>query len=116
MNAHSRDKSTAWEFIEWATGKSLLLRSAFEGNMNPTRASTWEDSSFQERAAHWGDFAGVARRLVEDVSDVLVTPAVNYIDVARRWTRALRDAFAGTDSLENCLSIAASDMERLVAR
>jgi multiple sugar transport system substrate-binding protein len=116
MNAHSRDKSTAWEFMEWATGKSLLLRSASEGNMNPTRKSVWEDTSFQERASSWGDFATVARHLVDEVADVLVTPAVNYIDVARRWTGAIRDAYAGADSLEGCLSKAASDIEALVAR
>ena len=40
MNSRSREKDAAWEFMEWATGKSHLLRSAFEGNMNPTpRAS-----------------------------------------------------------------------------
>lgn len=116
MNANSPDKNTTWEFMEWATGKSLLLRSAFEGNMNPTRASVWEDSSFQERAAAWGDFAGVARQLAENVSDVLVTPAVNYIDVARRWTGALRDAYGGADSLEGCLTKAASEIDTLVAR
>ncbi len=116
MNANSRDKDTAWEFMEWATGKALLLRSAFEGNMNPTRTSVWEDSGFQERAAGWGDFASVARQLVEDVGDVLVTPAVNYIDVARRWTGALRDAYAGADSLEGCLTKAASEIDELVAR
>ncbi len=115
MNATSRDKNTAWEFMEWATGKTFLLRSAFEGNMNPTRKSIWEDSSFQERASGWGDFVGVAWQLVEDVADVLVTPAVNYIDVARRWTGALREAYAGTDSLEGCLSKAASDIDELVA-
>jgi ABC-type glycerol-3-phosphate transport system substrate-binding protein len=116
MNANSPDKNTTWEFMEWATGKSLLLRSAFEGNMNPTRASVWEDSRFQERAAAWGDFAGVARQLAENVSDVLVTPAVNYIDIARRWTGALRDAYGGADSLEGCLTKAASEIEALVAR
>ena len=45
--------------------------------MNPTRTSVWQDRSFQERAPHWGDFYIVSSQLVEEVADVLATPAVN---------------------------------------
>jgi len=41
---------------------------------------------------------------------------VNYIEVARRWTRALRDAYRGDGSLDSCLAAAASDIDRLVIR
>lgn len=115
MNARSRDKDTAWEFLEWATGRQLLRQSAFEGNMNPTRRSTWEDPQFQELAAGWGDFARVSRRLAEEIGEVLVTPAVNYIEMARRWTRALREAYPGTESLAACLQRAAADIDELAA-
>jgi multiple sugar transport system substrate-binding protein len=115
LNARSRDQGTAWEFMEWATGAPFLLQSAFEGNMNPTRASTWDDAGFQERGAGWGDFVPVSRRLIEDIAEVLVTPAPNYIDIARRWTAALRDAFSGHGSLEDCLRTAASDIDVMAA-
>ena len=62
-------------FIEWATGRSFLLRSAFEGNMNPTRRSIWDDDRFRAHTAGWGDFHDVARHLVERDASVLVTPA-----------------------------------------
>jgi len=84
--------------------------------MNPTRKSVWADARFRERASGWGDFAAVASKLIDDVADVLVTPAVNYIDIARRWTRALRDAYADIDSLESCLTKAAAEIDELVAR
>lgn len=116
MNARSRDKDTAWAFIEWATGRQFLLRSAFEGNMNPTRASVWDDPKFQDLSAGWGDFVSVARHLAGGGGEVLVTPAVNYIDLARRWTRALREAYAGAASLESCLTGAARDIEQMLAR
>ena len=38
MNSRVRDRDAAWRFVEWATGREFLLRSAFEGNMNPTRS------------------------------------------------------------------------------
>ena len=64
MNARSTNKASAWRFIEWAAGKAFLLRSAFEGNMNPTRRSTWDDPRYVETARNWGDFYSVARQLV----------------------------------------------------
>jgi len=85
VGGHERtlpDKSSGVGVHRVGDRKVASSQVRLRGQHDPTRASTWEDSSFQERAAHWGDFAGVARRLVEDVSDVLVTPAVNYIDVA----------------------------------
>jgi multiple sugar transport system substrate-binding protein len=115
MNAHSRDKGTAWAFMEWATGRQFLLRSAFEGNMNPTRASVWDDPAFADLASGWGDFVTVARQLVGGAADVLVTPAVNYIDVARRWTAALREAYVGAAPLESCMATAERDIQQLMA-
>jgi multiple sugar transport system substrate-binding protein len=116
MNAHSRDKDTAWAFLEWATGKKFLLRSAFEGNMNPTRRSVWQDQSFIDFSSQWGPFSSVAQTLINDVADVLVTPCVNYIDVARRWTTALRDGFRNPDDIDELFGAAARDIDRIVAR
>jgi hypothetical protein len=68
------------------------------------------------RAQQWHEFPGVAMELVSNLGEVLVTPAVNYIAVARRWTRALRDAYRGEGSVEQCLAEAAGDIDRLVVR
>jgi multiple sugar transport system substrate-binding protein len=116
MNARSGAPDAAWEFMEWASSREFLTRAALQGNMNPTRRSTWADPEFAERASQWHGFSGVAMELVNDLADVLVTPAVNYIDVARRWTRALRDAYRGEGSLAECLGAAASDIDRMVVR
>ncbi|MGH8290525.1 MAG: extracellular solute-binding protein [Steroidobacteraceae bacterium] len=116
MNSRSRNKDAAWEFMEWATGRDFLLRSTYEGNMNPTRRSTWDSSRFLEAAAAWGDFAVVARKLVEEIAEVQVTPCVNYIEVARRWTRALLDAYQDPASVETHLRAAAAEIDVLVDR
>jgi len=114
MNAHSRDKDTAWEFMQWATGKEFLLASSFEGNMNPTRTSVWDHPGFREFSSGWGAFADVSRLLVEEVGDVLVTPSTRYIEVARRWTTALRGAYTDPDSLERLIAEAAADIDRII--
>lgn len=79
--------------------------------MNPTRRSTWDDEGFRELASAWDDFAAVARQLVEEVAQVLVTPRADYIAVARRWTRALLDAYADLDGLEGHLQAAAVEID-----
>ena len=95
MNSRARDRDAAWRFIEWATGAEFLLRSTFEGNMNPTRRSIWDDERFRAHTASWGAFHDVARTLIEHEASVLVTPAPNYIAIATRWVEALLDAYAG---------------------
>lgn len=116
MNAGSRSKQAAWDFIEWATSREFLLRSAFEGNMNPTRASVWNDPAFIKHTEPWGDFYKVSKKLVEELGQVLVTPAVNYMEIATRWTRALLEAYAGKDTVQEALEKAAQDIDGMVKR
>ena len=114
MNTRSADKQAAWRFIEWASSREVLLRSVFEGNMNPTRTSIWDDERFRAHTAGWGSFYEVARRLVEGDAFVLVTPAANYLEIARRWVQALLDAYAGRADVAGALQAAAADIDALV--
>jgi multiple sugar transport system substrate-binding protein len=114
MTAASRDKRAARDFITWAASKPFLLRSAGEGNMNPTRASTWDEPAFQALTASWGDFAAVSRLLLDAHANVLVTPTPHYREIALRWTEALREAYLGRDVAE-ALRAAAADAEPLFA-
>jgi multiple sugar transport system substrate-binding protein len=114
MNARSRDKAAAWRFIEWASSPEFLLRSVYEGNMNPTRTSVWDAPGVAEHMAPWGDFAAVSRDLVERHARVLVTPATNYIAIGERWVRALRDAYLGIAGVAEALELAAADIDELV--
>ena len=115
VNAHARDATSAWRFVEWASSKEFLLRSAFEGNMNPTRTSIWDDGRFRKHARSWGDFYDVARRLIEREAFVLVTPTPGYLRIAGRWVEALLDAYAGRLEVSEALADAAADIETLVA-
>jgi multiple sugar transport system substrate-binding protein len=111
MTAASRDKRAARDFITWAASKEFLTRSAGEGNMNPTRASTWDDPAFAQLTAPWGDFARVSRALLDEYATVLVTPTPHYREIALRWTEALREAYLGRDVGE-ALRAAATDAEQ----
>jgi ABC-type glycerol-3-phosphate transport system substrate-binding protein len=114
MTAASSDKRAARDFIAWAASEPFLLRSAGEGNMNPTRRSTWDDPGFRALTAPWGDFAAVSRRLLDEHATVLVTPTPRYREIALRWTEALREAYVGRD-VGVALRAAAADAERRFA-
>jgi multiple sugar transport system substrate-binding protein len=114
MNSRSANKENAWRFIEWAAGKKFLLRSAFEGNMNPTRRSTWDDPRFRSTASQWGSFYGVARQLIESDARVLITPVRSYLSVGERWVRALRSAVKGDEGVAEALESAAVDIDAIV--
>ena len=116
MNTRTKDREAAWRFIEWATGRKFLLRSVFEGNMNPTRASIWDDDGFRVHTSGWGAFHDVARTLIERDAFVLVTPASNYRAVANRWVEALLDIYAARLETGEALELAAADIDGLAAR
>jgi multiple sugar transport system substrate-binding protein len=116
MNTRTKSREEAWRFVEWATAREFLLRSAFEGNMNPTRASVWDDDGFRAHTSGWGAFYDVARTLVEHDASVLVTPASNYRAVASRWVESLLDIYAGLAETRESLELAATDIDALVQR
>ena len=113
MNTRASDRDSAWRFVEWATGAEFLLRSAFEGNMNPTRRSIWDNERFRAHTSSWGAFHDVARTMIEHEASVLVTPAPNYIVIATRWVEALLDAYAGRGKIDEVLEAAAADIDAL---
>ncbi len=113
VNTRARDLDAVRRFVEWATGRSFLLRSAFEGNMNPTRRSIWDDDRFRAHTSGWGDFHDVARNLIEHDASVLVTPAPNYLAIASRWVAALLAAYSSGD-VRGELEAAAADIDELV--
>lgn len=114
MNKQSKEKEAAWRFMQWASSKEFLLRAAFEGNMNPTRASVWDDARFKEFVSGWGDFAKVSRKLAEEDGKILVTPTEKYRIVAERWVKALLEAY-DTENVKDALEAAAKDIDEIMA-
>ncbi len=115
MNARSRNKDSAWRFMEWATSRDFLLRSVFEGNMNPTRTSVWDHEKFVAHTASWNGFYQTSRDLVTNTGQVLVTPATNYREMASRWSAALLDCYRGNDSVTNILRRAAIEIDTMTS-
>lgn len=113
MNARSNDKARAWSFIEWASSRAFLTRAALEGNMNPTRRSTWDDDAFRSAAAGWNSYADNSLEILRTTARVLPTPMPQYLDVAGIWSRGLVDAYQRPDELERILAHSAARIDGL---
>ncbi|MGO4533699.1 ABC transporter substrate-binding protein [Leifsonia sp. 2MCAF36] len=116
MNTASGDKQAAWRFIEWASSSDFLTRAALEGNMNPTRQSTWDNDAFQAAASGWNGFAENSLQLLQTTARVLPTPMPEYLDVAALWSQALVDGYRDPVALEQILIETAGSIDLLPSR
>ena len=103
-HAAPRDRDAAWRFVEWATGSEFLLRSAFEGNMNPTRSSIWDDERFRAHTSRLGRvLRRRARRLIERDASCSSRPAANYLEIASAGSRRCSTPTAVAPRVEDAL-------------
>ncbi|GAB3614488.1 ABC transporter substrate-binding protein [Humibacter ginsengisoli] len=116
MNSASRDKRSAWRFIEWASSPTFLARAALEGNMNPTRLSTWEDDRYRAAASKWNGFGDNSLEILRTIARVLPTPMPEYLDVASLWSKALVDAYREPAELERILADSAQAIDHMLSR
>lgn len=114
MNSASRDKAGAWRFIEWASSPAFLARAALEGNMNPTRQSTWDDDAFRAAASRWNGFGDNSLEILRTTARVLPTPMPEYLDVASLWSAAIVRAYEQPDGLAEVFGEAASRIDQLL--
>ncbi|GAA1559462.1 extracellular solute-binding protein [Kribbella lupini] len=114
MNSASRDKDAAWRFIEWASSRSFLTRATLEGNMNPTRQSTWDDEAFRAASAGWNGYAENSLDILQTTARVLPTPMPEYLDVASQWSRGLVEAYLESARLDEILSKTAKSIDGLL--
>ncbi|MFK4548018.1 multiple sugar transport system substrate-binding protein [Streptomyces tendae] len=115
MNSASQDKDAAWRFIEWASSPAFLARAAQEGNMNPTRQSTWDDETYRAAAAKWNGYGDNSLEILRTTARVLPTPMPEYLDVASMWSAAIVEAYKQPDELERVFGETASRIDQLLS-
>jgi len=100
MSAQSQNKSAAWHFLQWATGKEHLLKSALEAEMiDPVRKSIVDDPAFQDRMAPQIGFLETFNAVIEDTK-ILFTPQPAFFEATTLWAEALQDIYGGEDAKE----------------
>jgi multiple sugar transport system substrate-binding protein len=100
MSAASPNKSAAWHFLQWATGKDHLRKAAIEGEMiDPVRASIVEDPEFVDKMSAQKNFLETFNTVIEDTK-ILFTPQPAFFEATTLWAEALQDIYGGADAKE----------------
>jgi multiple sugar transport system substrate-binding protein len=101
MSAASPNKSAAWLFLQWATGKDHLRTAALDPyqQIDPVRASIVEDPEFIDRMSTQTDFLETFNAVIENCN-ILFTPQPAFFEATTLWAEALQDIYGGADAKE----------------
>lgn len=114
MNAKSKNKSAAWLFLQWATGKEHLRKAALEGNhVDPVRKSIADDPAFKDKMAGNKGYIDTFNQVIDDTA-IQFTPQPKFFDTTTNWAAALQDIYRG-ESAKSRLDSLASNLESQVS-
>ena len=102
MNAASKNKEAAWLFLSWVTSKDTMIATHLAGNMNPVRASAWENSGVVAMVNSWGETPGQYSDVTATMAAVAAVRFPPHPELTRmldRWAQAVQEVyFNGTDT------------------
>ena len=102
MNASSTKKDAAWLFLNWVTSQDTMIATHLGGNMNPVRASAWENPEVAALVDSWGAEPGQYRKvtgIMGEVAAVRFPPHPELTRALDRWAAAVQEVyFKGTDT------------------
>jgi multiple sugar transport system substrate-binding protein len=114
MNAKSTNKSAAWLFLQWATGKEHLRKAALEADqVDPVRKSIAEDPAFKDRMAKNKNYLDTFNQVIDSTA-IQFTPQPKFFDTTTSWAATLQDIYRGADA-KGALDKLASDLKSKVA-
>ena len=117
INKASKHKGAAWLFIQWATTKEILLKSAVErDNFMPVRKSVFNHPDFRARVEGWANWYETAKELLENYASVQWTPNPKIFEVGDTWAAALQKIILDVGSPQKVLSDAASEIDKIIER
>ncbi|MDP9364407.1 MAG: sugar ABC transporter substrate-binding protein [Chloroflexota bacterium] len=113
MSSASQNKSAAWHFLQWATGKDHLRAAALEAeHIDPVRKSIVDDPAFVDRMASQIGFLDTFNAVINETK-ILFTPQPAFFEATTLWAEALQDIYGGEDAKET-LDTLVADIESTV--
>lgn len=99
MSAKSSNKSAAWLFMQWATGKDHLLKAATTGGnmVDPVRKSVLDNADFQKKMGANTDYLNTFNAII-DQTKILFTPQPSFFEATTLWAGALQQIYGGADA------------------
>jgi multiple sugar transport system substrate-binding protein len=117
MSASSQNKTSAWLFLQWLTSPDTMIQTHLGGNMNPVRASAWEDPDVAALVETWGAYPGNYREVVSEmgqVAQILYPPHAELTRALDRWAEAIQQSYFEGGNVEANLCAAQEDIANIL--
>jgi multiple sugar transport system substrate-binding protein len=94
VNAASKQKTAAWLFVQYFTGKDYMKKAAIEGAVNPSRDSVFYSSEFQDVVAKTEGYLKTFEATIGGTS-ILSVPQSHFYETTAEWAATLQDIVNG---------------------
>ena len=116
MNAASKNKPAAWLFMQWASSKDILTKTAVKGNINPCRISVANSPEVAEYMKNWGDYQKTYTYLLDKVVGLRWAPMQQVSQIGDLWSIALQEVILGNKSSADALNAAAEAANKIIVK
>ncbi len=116
MSKASKNKNATWLWMQWASSKDVLTRSAVKGNINPTRISVANSKEIQEYMGGWYNYIPTMISLMEEYAKMRWVPLKETPQIGDRWALAVQEVILGTKSAEQALNEAAAEIDSVIEK
>lgn len=116
MAKNARNKPAAWEFIKWATSKSVMLDLALRTPyVASPRRSTVDNADFRKKNdLADGAYLPAVRQMLEERSPVYTPPIPEWGEVGDAISNAISRATIGRQSAADAMRQADGEVERIL--
>ncbi len=116
MAKNACNKPAAWEFIKWATSKSVLLDMALRTPyVASPRRSTVDDPRYQQKNnLAEGQYLPVVRQMLEERSPVYTPPIPEWGEVGDMISNAISRSTIGRQSAADAMRQAEGEVDRIL--
>jgi multiple sugar transport system substrate-binding protein len=116
MSAASKNKTAAWLWLQWASSKDILTRTAVKGNINPCRVSVANSKEVSDYMKNWGDYQKTYVYLLDKVVAMRWAPMKEQAEVGDRWSVAVQEVLLNEKSAKDALDSAAADINKIIEK
>jgi multiple sugar transport system substrate-binding protein len=117
MSSASKNKDAAWLFLQWLTSKETMVKTHLGGNMNPVRASAWENPDVAAMVQAWGAEPGQyieTVQIMSEVAGIRFPPHPELTRMLDRWAEAVQQSYFEGGNVEQNLCAAQEDIARIL--
>ncbi|MGK6317343.1 ABC transporter substrate-binding protein [Neorhizobium sp. DT-125] len=120
INAASKNKEAATEFLKWATTRETMLDIAANSSfVAVTRSSVWDDPAFKQKHGYdfgFGSFTEAYANTLRTADENYRLPIPEFRPMGDRVALALQEVATGKRSAKEALDAAQGDIEKMFRR